>query len=80
MYSRLSSRSCYPRAVPPAPPVAFGAVSERRARGAHYAGGEVSGTATSTLFWTIYHAVPSDTPPPHAPCDLLFAVPMRIGC
>ena len=37
-------------------------------------------TATSTSFWTVFRAVLSSTPTPHAPCAMLNGVPIRIGC
>ena len=38
------------------------------------------GNATLTLLRTISHAVLSSVPPPHAPCDMFYVLPMLIGC
>ena len=37
-------------------------------------------TATSTSLWNVSRGFLNPTPPPHAPCAMLFLVPMPIGC
>jgi len=38
------------------------------------------GTATLTSFQTISHLSLGAAPPPHAPCNMFYPVPMLIGC
>jgi len=38
------------------------------------------GTATSMIFWDHFSRVTSSIPRPHAPCDVLYLVPMIMGC
>ena len=38
------------------------------------------GTATLTSFWTMFRAFLSFTPPPPAPCTMLYVVPMLVVC
>ena len=50
--------------------------------GPSFMGGDFSaipGTATWTSVWTITRAFLSPTPTPHAPCALLYVVPMLVG-
>ena len=60
----------------------------RRGSGQHGAGGHGRQhrhalrvtAATSTSFWAISRAVLRSHPAPHAPCAILYVVPILIGC